>query len=932
MAGVRIPHVINYKDFLYYDDETEYLKRFYKREEVKTRMGNITSFYFNLTEGNVRINFPLHDQFIIIQKRNEQHAKLILSKLQNFTEAPQTQREANINPNEDALRNIQEGPKLGLVDQQEKKPSNEVEKTPQKIITLKTSEEQIEKRSENKEQEDQINMGYQNILLNQEDLEVSFESIAHDIYYPAFSIEIPSKEPSTEDIINKKAVFNRRKDFKGDGFLENPAVPIISGAQIKKMQKALLQAEAEEGDPPIIEGSAMEVSPYAKIFHDQPLMIFKGNKNDLRGGVKESSKEKPKEPEKKIEYSLTNSVSFSKKEIFSNSPPLNNSETKVPKQLISNSIKEIEKENEGVFNDKQIAGNLLLPQSGGTNESRPALVIEKKKEIQEVKEEVVIREPEPVSTQVHFSDEKPSKLPMITIKNIQINQIHPQISKVGYQSEEVQQVKVDYEQNNKTSHFMQTIQTETKTTVENQASPEFKPSPELKTSPEAKSSHDGQNSSDSKPSPEIQAKPAETIFSEESSEHGTKATDTTPKTSSEYVKELMKKHYKLSDGGVSLSQPITERFKESSILARLTEAKKKVQEQHQTQQNSRNMLKNTSLRTSFNQDTPNSLKGRSNTEANIFQNIAVAKSLHMPHTSLWNYNPQPAPRLTNSPSSNTKRRLKSNEGVLLTQESSTSNPMSSRRSPENAKSISEFQGIEMLQNLNRNFDAVRMLDQKKAEYKHHNKSKSSSNYLQNKGSLKINPTIELDHFPGETLSSSRSQQNNYMSPYGSNKFNLKLDLGYISPNGKIDTNLGFLSSRSRNAMEKDSRIYAGKSPTERYATQTNKDYFLIQKYNKTEESQGYTKTDESRSKTRDLTGSISTLGHITDRNIKQQSPRGQGSMNKAYKNTGVNYPGQNNVYIADTKPLHKKVPNSSRAGSISYQNKQQILNKKGGKY
>lgn len=927
MANVRIPHVINYKDFFYYDDETEYLKRFYNRDEVKARMGNITSFYFNLTEGNVRINFPLQDQFIIIQKRNEQHAKLILSKLQNLTEAPQTQRDVNINQNEEAGRNIQEGPKPDLVDKQEKNPSNEVEKVPQKIIALKKSEELIiERAPAPKEKEEPLNQSYENILPSQQELvAISFESITHDIYYPAFSIEVIPKEPSTDDFEKKKPNFNRRKDFKGDGFLETPAVPQISGAQIKKMQQALLQAEAEEGGPQITE-VGME-SPYARIFQDEPLMLFKGNKKDLLRGTREVPKEKPKEkskePEKKIEYSLTNSVSFSKKDIFTT-----DTETKVPKQQVTNIVKEIEKQNEDVLSDRQIVGILSSPKEEKNTNVGTGFVFEKRRE---VKEEVVIKQSEPFSTQVHLSEDKSLKAPMITIKNIQINQIQQQVQKPLPQAEEVEQVNGEIDQNNQTSHFAKTIQIENIIPTESEESPGIKPSlglkpsPDLKASPEAKTSHDGQNSSDYKPSPEIQSKPADTIFSEESSEQGTKATDATPKTSSEYVKELMKKHYKLSDGGVGLNQPITERFKESSIIARLTEAKKKAQEQQQNQSNNRNMYKNSTLRSSLNQEIPNSLKGRANTEANIFHNIAVARSLHKPQNSLYNYNPQSTPRHTNSPSSNTKRRLKSNEGVvLLTQESSTSNPMSSRRSPETTKSIGEFQN-DILQSLNKNYDAVKMLDQKKAEYKHHNKSKSSSNYLQSKGSFKINPTIELDQFPGEALVSTRSQQGNYTSPYGSNKYNLKLDLGYMSPNGKIDTNHGFLSGRSRNGLDSDVRVHNGKSPAERYAVlANNKDYFLSHKYNKTEESQGYTKTDESRSKTRDLTGSISTLGHITDRNLKQ-SPRAQGSTNKVSKSPTVNYP--------DQKTTHKKtIPNSSRGGSISYQNNKQVVNKKGGKY
>jgi len=211
-ANVNVPHVIAYKDYLYYDDETEYLKRFYRRNEVGPRMQNITNFYTAVTDGNIRASFPLHDQNIILQRRNEKMNKLLLSKLQNIAEAPANQRDVNNtnNTNRNANNNVNDPatsanangfalvtPKLPEI---EDHPSENVpekrESSYNKFLKdqyIKQSEEQIERISDHKEKEEVIdNDDFEKILPNnieENNEDLSFESTRHDVYYPNFSME-----------------------------------------------------------------------------------------------------------------------------------------------------------------------------------------------------------------------------------------------------------------------------------------------------------------------------------------------------------------------------------------------------------------------------------------------------------------------------------------------------------------------------------------------------------------------------------------------------------------------------------------------------------------------------------------------------------------------------------------------------------------------
>ncbi len=153
----------------------------------------------------------------------------------------QPQREVNPNPSVEPINNVEK----------EKKPSTDVEDNKvafkseipsDKPQTSKKNQEQIEtkKETENKEV---LPKEEENKFLLQEawDLDYSFESLRHDIYYPEFSKEELSKDSPDSD--QKPIKANGTKDIKVKESLEIAAIPPNN---IAKMQKALFKAEIEE--------------------------------------------------------------------------------------------------------------------------------------------------------------------------------------------------------------------------------------------------------------------------------------------------------------------------------------------------------------------------------------------------------------------------------------------------------------------------------------------------------------------------------------------------------------------------------------------------------------------------------------------------------------------------------------------------------------
>lgn len=184
LAEVSTPQTILYKDLLYYDDDREFLRRFYTREEYPGKYSVLNEYY---TSENIvpKPNLSIHDQNKIILKRNLRLHRLYLHKLSAYKEIPETAR---------AYAPV----------------AKRLEKE------LLSSDEQSNEPENNGEQLPPANA--QNIigLLDKPDVggRQSFETRLHDIYNPRdSSLYSPEKEPDEKErrgneVEAKKAIFS----------------------------------------------------------------------------------------------------------------------------------------------------------------------------------------------------------------------------------------------------------------------------------------------------------------------------------------------------------------------------------------------------------------------------------------------------------------------------------------------------------------------------------------------------------------------------------------------------------------------------------------------------------------------------------------------------------------------------------------------------
>ena len=176
-----------YKDYLYYDDESEYLKRYYRSDEVPPRLINLSKFYSNTSEGLTKPNLAVHEQNKIILKRNHKLHKYYLSKLENFADIPQTQRNHKGKEDFKILQNLHD----------DEDYSEDVYNDPSN------------RRKENHEKEDDDNEGvvngsFQQMLERYENAtaKISFESEQHNVYDPDYSTDSPKMAKSPEDNVS----------------------------------------------------------------------------------------------------------------------------------------------------------------------------------------------------------------------------------------------------------------------------------------------------------------------------------------------------------------------------------------------------------------------------------------------------------------------------------------------------------------------------------------------------------------------------------------------------------------------------------------------------------------------------------------------------------------------------------------------------------
>lgn len=843
LAGVSLPHVVAYKDYLYYDDETEYLKRYYKRNEVKPRMENIADFYFTLTEGMTRPTFPLHEQNPIILKRNDRLNKELLAKLQGYAGGPQPRPVLNREPNNLAAN--EEGLKIpnknsqGNRDEEFKQLSNDVNVVQAKSIEITEPEERSFQRMLDKAEE--------------EDQDKSFDSVGHDIFNPNISMEDNVKDYLAKSIDKKTNLnnFNRRKDLKaGDAFLEIPHPD-------KRLNNPVIAPASSVGAPQIAaaEYGSSSSSPSSA-----------GKRLDTQSDNKVSPREFSDGKDNRQNHLLPDNVSFSKRE----PSPSSNSQHSESKNLGLKS--------QSFTNNPPFAvANFEVSGS-----QRSDIIVQNTKNT--TREEGKTTEKETSTTRIQIEEgSKDMKYhPVITISNIQINQIAPVN---GHKKEEPQPPQPQHQNNYESINNYQ-AQPPKKI-----AQPEYKQQAEYRG-----------------PSMETQFRPAETIFTEDSVEREQRPI-AAPATSSDYVKDMMRKYYKVTDA--ELSHQVSERFKESSILARLAGLKKN---NAQPQPASRDMYVNTNIRSTLIKDAPRQYtKGRIQTDASVYQSVQSFRANHSPQNSINVHTGSNTARQPTSPTNNRRsyNRVKSNEGIiLLTQESSMStNTLPTRRSPENPHSIGEFLGNDMVQTLSKGYDAVRLLQQKKAEYKHHNKSKSSSNFIFHATNLKAS---QASNRAQDSLPSTKAPSTHTQPPSASNKPDLRLDFASLNQGTKFENAQGFWSCRSGKSDHLDN-LFSAKTPGhERNSSQVYKEDYLRQKYRQQEETKTVSSTRANYN--------IRPLGINVNLNKKNVSK--PASFNSRSGDIEVNG--------SIGKIGERRIAANSRTGSISYPVKQ-FTNRKIGK-
>ena len=173
IADIALPHVILYKDFLYFDDDDEFLKRYYTFQEACPRINSLSKFYFE-AEGNIyKPNLVVHDQHKLMLKRYDRHQNLILTKLRNL-QNNNTQRpaRAHIEPMD-----------LKILKKSDNHTSCEDSSKYQTQSPINNHERP------NEQSGDQIAQGsFQRMLDAHQDMEqMSFESKEHNVYDPTSS-------------------------------------------------------------------------------------------------------------------------------------------------------------------------------------------------------------------------------------------------------------------------------------------------------------------------------------------------------------------------------------------------------------------------------------------------------------------------------------------------------------------------------------------------------------------------------------------------------------------------------------------------------------------------------------------------------------------------------------------------------------------------
>ncbi|EAR92009.2 hypothetical protein TTHERM_00105020 (macronuclear) [Tetrahymena thermophila SB210] len=268
LANVNTSHVILFKDYLYMDDSSEYLKRYYQYHEYFPRFSLLADFYTHQYK-ETRPNLCIISQARIINKRNYKQAKLFITNQERaYRMNEQNQNQGNYNDEINFQDNVVQDDQKVLQHSVIGQNADEQQPISNFLNELDTNfdgvsaEENLNNQSGFIKQANGHPRHHQNILhqdqnmnqmqyqegsfmdeYNRFEKENSFESKSHDIYYPSYSSDNQSQSSINKDPLNllknltksQKAdnndslshtnyILELKTNFNDDIFIKNPNI------------------------------------------------------------------------------------------------------------------------------------------------------------------------------------------------------------------------------------------------------------------------------------------------------------------------------------------------------------------------------------------------------------------------------------------------------------------------------------------------------------------------------------------------------------------------------------------------------------------------------------------------------------------------------------------------------------------------------------
>ena len=244
MANVSSSHVILFKDYLFFDDESnEYLKRFYNNDEIKPRVKALTDFY-QTSYQPTRPNLCIIEPNKIITKRNQKLNKLFSNKNK------EQNKEFLCNNDENALKMPEEENCILeniLTSNFEKDEENDSHLP----MCYKYQAEGINKENDND------NEILQFIDQKEDKTKISYDSSEHDIYNPEFSQNLNNdpfliktsanntNKPFSLNKIKTRTVFKQPKDNNNNNTTPKQNYEILLEEIINKQKQNIVENSSD---------------------------------------------------------------------------------------------------------------------------------------------------------------------------------------------------------------------------------------------------------------------------------------------------------------------------------------------------------------------------------------------------------------------------------------------------------------------------------------------------------------------------------------------------------------------------------------------------------------------------------------------------------------------------------------------------------------